>query len=278
MRCHLTFAYQNILEDVWRQINQWISAQIQTTQFAQHVKHSRHQFHYRIIGQIQSLQILWWQRQRQQQQRRRQRKNNLSNKCDTLRVGGPKRKKKSSALTFKCWNVQLGISWILLCDKFSSCNPSCPRKLVANTELILFRDKSAIEMEDNKSIQWKCELWAKIRCVAYVPSTRKLWTPQNEWTPIDWTFASFIRSTSNFVNGIKIGLIDTWFFGPAITSTSTFRSSAFAGMVRSPPLLHTVCRRPLSSMPHVHSSGHVAKPYDNCRNDNSTYHFISILE
>lgn len=56
-------------------------------------------------------------------------------------------------LTFKCWNVQLGISWILLYDKFSSCNPSCPRKLVANIELILFRDKSANEIENDKSIQ-----------------------------------------------------------------------------------------------------------------------------
>lgn len=44
--------------------------------------------------------------------------------------------------TFRCWNVQLEISWILLNDKSSSCNPSWPRKLLAEIVLMLFFDKS----------------------------------------------------------------------------------------------------------------------------------------
>lgn len=40
-----------------------------------------------------------------------------------------------------------------------------------------------------------------------LPKTRKLCTPQNECTPIDWMLASLICNTSNLVNGIKIGLI-----------------------------------------------------------------------
>lgn len=45
-------------------------------------------------------------------------------------------------LTLRWWNVQLGIDSILLCDKFNSWRPSCPRKLVAAIALMLLRDKS----------------------------------------------------------------------------------------------------------------------------------------
>lgn len=53
----------------------------------------------------------------------------------------------------------------------------------------------------------------------HIPKTRKLCTPQNECTPIDWRLASFIRKTSNLVNGIKIGLIVNGLFELLITKT-----------------------------------------------------------
>lgn len=111
-----------------------------------------------------------------------------------------------------------------------------------------------------------------------LPSIRKLCTPQNECTPIDWMFASFIRKISNFVNGIKTGLIVIAFFEPAIIKTSTLGSSIFTGIECNPPFVHIVCKRSLLSAPHTHSSGHVARPYESCKNDSNTYHFISMLK
>lgn len=67
-----------------------------------------------------------------------------------------------------------------------------------------------------------------------IPNTRKLCTPQNECTPIDWMFASLICKTSNFVNGIKIGLIVNGFFELLITKTWIFGSNDCTGIVFNP--------------------------------------------
>lgn len=72
------------------------------------------------------------------------------------------------------------------------------------------------------------------RC-AYVPNILRLCTPQNECIPIDCTLASLICNTSNFVNGIKIGLNVKWLFEPTIISTSTFGSRVLIGIDRIPP-------------------------------------------
>lgn len=154
--------------------------------------------------------------------------------------------------TFRCWNVQLAISWILLNDKSSSCNPSWPRKLFAKIVLMLFFDKS----EKLRAKKWTKEkerekgkknwngfsydersifIWNRWHVwLMIIPNTRKLCTPQNECTPIDWMFASFICKTSNFVNGIKIGLIVNGFFELLITNTWIFGSNDCTGIVFSP--------------------------------------------
>lgn len=67
-----------------------------------------------------------------------------------------------------------------------------------------------------------------------IPNIRKLWTPQNEWIPIDWIYASLICNTSSFVNGIKIGLMVNGFFVPLIINTCIFGSKLFVGIVLSP--------------------------------------------
>lgn len=138
----------------------------------------------------------------------------------------------------------------------------------------------------------------------YVPRTRKLCTPQNECMPMDCTFASFICNICNFVNGIKIGLIVNGAFESVIVRSSTFWSRVFAGIVRRfsgkerqkrkgkivfryinryfqfrkwQNLLHKICKRPFKSVLHAQSSGHNAMLQENCKADNTRYHFIIIL-
>lgn len=67
-----------------------------------------------------------------------------------------------------------------------------------------------------------------------IPNTRKLCTPQNECTPIDWMCASLICKTSNLVNGIKIGLIVKGFFELLITRTWMLGSNDPTGIVFIP--------------------------------------------
>lgn len=67
-----------------------------------------------------------------------------------------------------------------------------------------------------------------------LPKTRKLCTPQNECTPIDWMLASLICNTSNLVNGIKIGLIVSGLRELLMINTWIFGFNDFTGIVLTP--------------------------------------------
>lgn len=85
---------------------------------------------------------------------------------------------------------------------------------------------------------WKMQFYQLF--TIYIPNMRKLCTPQNECTPIDWILASLICKTSNLVNGIKIGLIVNGLFELLITNTWIFGSNDCTGIVLIPSANNTL--------------------------------------